>query len=72
MDTFNIIPILLAAFVYLIPSIIAKTKNKHNKIKIYFINFFLGWLLFGWFAALYLSLKKDDRDHPLAVKKLKV
>ncbi|UHA62626.1 hypothetical protein KDJ21_017940 [Metabacillus litoralis] len=24
---------------------------------------FLGWSLFGWLAALYLALKKDQRDH---------
>ncbi|WP_240189863.1 superinfection immunity protein [Bacillus sp. P14.5] len=56
---------------YFIPSFVAKHRNKHNKILIYFINIFLGWILIGWFAALYLALKKEDRDHPLSGKRLK-
>ncbi|MGD6846370.1 superinfection immunity protein [Rossellomorea aquimaris] len=57
-----ILPLILIGFIYFIPSYIASKKNKHNKILIYIINFFLGWSLFGWFAALFLALKKDHRD----------
>lgn len=63
-----ILPLILIGFIYFIPSFIASKKNKHNKILIYIINFFLGWSLFGWFAALFLALKKDHRDQ-LAMNK---
>ncbi|WP_366164078.1 superinfection immunity protein [Bacillus infantis] len=44
------------------PSIIAKRKNKSNRVVIYFINIFLGWSLIGWFAALFLAVRKDQRN----------
>lgn len=58
-----ILPLFLVGFIYFTPSYIASKKNKYNKTFIYFLNFFLGWSLFGWLAALYLSLKKDQRDY---------
>ncbi|MFC4402552.1 superinfection immunity protein [Gracilibacillus xinjiangensis] len=47
-------------FLYFTPSILAARKNSNNKITIYLINFFLGWSLFGWLAALYLALQKNN------------
>ncbi|WP_413775121.1 superinfection immunity protein [Gracilibacillus pellucidus] len=34
------------------------SEKKSNKITIYAINFFLGWIFIGWVAALYLAMKK--------------
>lgn len=61
----EIIPLLIGIVFYFIPSIIAKRKNKSNRVAIYFINLFLGWSVIGWFAALFLAVRKDQRDHVL-------
>ncbi|AGX02045.1 MULTISPECIES: superinfection immunity protein [Bacillaceae] len=58
----EIIPLLIGVVFYFIPSIIAKRKNKSNRVVIYFINIFLGWSLIGWFAALFLAVRKDQRN----------
>jgi len=63
LEFINILPLILIGSIYFIPSFIASKKNKYNKTLIYFINIFLGWSLFGWLAALYLALKKGQRDH---------
>lgn len=62
-----ILPLIIIGIIYFIPSYIASKKNKYNKTLIYTINFLLGWSLFGWFGALYLALRNEQRDQ-LSVK----
>ncbi|MGD6842566.1 superinfection immunity protein [Bacillus infantis] len=64
----EIIPLLIGTFFYFIPSIIAKRRNKSNRVLIYFINLFLGWSLIGWFAALVLAVRRDQQDQMLGRK----
>ncbi|MGD6875167.1 superinfection immunity protein [Bacillus infantis] len=64
----EIIPLLIGIVFYFIPSIIAKRKNMSNRVSIYFINLFLGWSLIGWFAALFLAVRKDHQGQVLGRK----
>ncbi|MGD6855869.1 superinfection immunity protein [Bacillus infantis] len=64
----EIIPLLIGIVFYFIPSIIAKRKNMSNRVSIYFINLFLGWSLIGWFAALFLAVRKDQQGQVLGRK----
>ncbi|KAB8130764.1 superinfection immunity protein [Gracilibacillus oryzae] len=60
MDLFAYIIITVASsFLYFVPSILAFMKNKPNRNRIILINFFLGWTIFGWAAALYLVWKNN-------------
>jgi hypothetical protein len=36
---------------YFLPSIIGH--NKHDALGIFLVNFFLGWTVIGWFAAMF-------------------
>lgn len=42
----------LAAVLYMLPGIIAGARGAENENKIYAVNFFLGWTVLGWIAAL--------------------
>lgn len=50
-----ILGLLIFSFVYFLPSIIAFRRKLPNVIKIFLINFILGWTVYGWFAALILA-----------------
>jgi predicted RNA-binding Zn-ribbon protein involved in translation (DUF1610 family) len=62
-DTGGIIFLLLTALVsigiYFIPYILAKQNKKQNAGAIGALNFFLGWTLVGWVAALVWAMSKD-------------
>ena len=45
-----LILVALGLFVYFIPSIVARGKNRANAI--FVLNLFLGWTLLGWVGAL--------------------
>jgi len=53
----EILLIILAVFLYFIPSIVGKDKN--NAGAIFALNLFLGWTLIGWVVALVWALTKD-------------
>lgn len=38
-------------FGYLLPTLIATTRNHHNAMPIAIINIFMGWTVAGWFVA---------------------
>jgi T4 superinfection immunity protein len=40
------------AHIYFIPSFIAHRRGHHQMMPIFLLNFFLGWSLLGWVAAL--------------------
>lgn len=43
---------LLAVAIYFLPAIIATKRDHPNGVSIIVLNFFLGWTLIGWVAAL--------------------
>ncbi len=43
---------------YFLPVMIAWTNNRRNTSAIFALNFFLGWTLLGWVAALIWALKE--------------
>jgi hypothetical protein len=45
--------------VYFLPTIIAVLHEKHDKVSIFLLNFFLGWSLIGWIVALVWACKND-------------
>ena len=44
---------------YFIPTIIAFSYNRKNKVAIFVLNFLLGWTFFGWVGALVWAFMKD-------------
>lgn len=44
--------IIIAFLFYLLPAIIAFSKNRHNKTAVLVLNIFLGWTLIGWIVSL--------------------
>ena len=48
--------ILAVIFVYFIPTIIAVSREHHNKAAISILNILLGWMLLGWIVALIWSV----------------
>ncbi len=49
--------ILLAVLMYFLPTIIGH--NKRHAAGIFLVNFFLGWTVIGWFAALIWALSSE-------------
>tara|TARA_B100000212_G_scaffold283780_1_gene223979 strand:+ start:60 stop:383 length:324 start_codon:yes stop_codon:yes gene_type:complete len=66
--TFLIFVILLVA--YFFPSIIAGSRNHHNKIAILITNLFLGWTFIGWVVCLIWSFTTKP-DETTIVQNLK-
>jgi hypothetical protein len=54
-----IVPIFLV--VYFLPAIIARSKNKRNRVDILALNLLLGWTLLGWLLALIWACRADPR-----------
>lgn len=40
-----------SVFIYLLPLIIATSRQHHNAVPISFLNIFLGWTVLGWIIA---------------------
>jgi hypothetical protein len=38
--------------IYMIPWGISKSRNHHNSLAIFWLNFLFGWSVLGWFSAL--------------------
>jgi Ni,Fe-hydrogenase I cytochrome b subunit len=52
--------ILLSIFsLYFLPTFIAFTNKRKNKVAISALNILLGWTLLGWVASLVWALMKD-------------
>ena len=45
--------------IYFLSTIVALLRERHDKISIFLLNFFLGWSLIGWVVALIWSFKND-------------
>lgn len=62
MDAEIVIVLLVFAIfciLYFLPSIIAFSNNRKNKVAIFVLNLFLGWTFFGWVGALVWAFMKD-------------
>jgi len=58
MDVFwGLMIILVALFIYFLPSIIAGTSHK-NFSAIFLLNFLLGWTFLGWVVSIVWAVKK--------------
>ena len=53
---------LLIGVVYALPTIIADYRNDRHLIAIWVLNFFVGWTVIGWAAALIWSLTDNVRE----------
>ncbi|MDR2442366.1 MAG: superinfection immunity protein [Deltaproteobacteria bacterium] len=47
--------------IYFIPSYIAYSRKHNNFLPILLINFFLGWTVLAWIAALLWALTNDTK-----------
>ena len=57
-----VLAVLIAGFVYFIPSFMAYRRQHRNRLAILAMNLFLGWTFLGWVGALVWSL--TDRRRP--------
>ncbi len=48
----DIVTVLLAITIYLLPAIIGFIRKKDNKIMLVFMNILLGWTIIGWVVLL--------------------
>jgi len=44
---------------YFLPTIIAFVRERHDKLAIFLLNFFLGWSVIGWIISLVWACKSD-------------
>ena len=51
-----IVLVLLGAFFYFLPAIIASIRKHHNVGAIFMLNLFLGWTFIGWVVAIVWSM----------------
>ena len=61
---------IVALALYFIPSIIAYSREHHNRLAILVLNTFLGWTFLGWVAALVWAATHVQRDAPLTRSQL--
>lgn len=60
MGIFLILLWLWCVAVYFMPSVVAGTRRHANMLGLFWMNFFLGWTLLGWVAALVWALYRSD------------
>ena len=46
---------------YMLPTIIATLRRKHNATAIFIVNLFLGWLVIPWFVTLIWAMLHDSK-----------
>ena len=59
-----IIMLVLFQFIYYIPAMIAMSKKRPDTLKIFIINLFVGWTLFGWVIIFVWVLITNSRQAP--------
>ena len=59
---FGIILLIIVIASYLLPTIIASSRDHPNKVGITILNIFLGWTFLGWLGALIWSVLAIDRE----------
>lgn len=60
MKGLGVLALLLAVVLYFVPSIVALVRGRQGA-SVIVINFFLGWTLIGWVAALALAVSSGER-----------
>jgi hypothetical protein len=68
MQTLIILIVILA--IYLVPTIIAFSREHSNATGVMLVNIFLGWSLIGWFGALIWSVQvaKSEKIKQIEIK----
>ena len=62
-NTTNIIMLLLIVLIYMLPSLIAYSREHPRRQDIAVLNILLGWTLIGWIAIfLWASLAQFERE----------
>jgi Superinfection immunity protein len=54
--------VLIGICTYFLPTFIAFSRNKSNKISILLLNVFLGWTLVGWIVALIWAVSNNENN----------
>ena len=49
--------VVIAALLYIVPSVIAFARHARDKWGILWLNLFLGWTIYGWFQALGMAIR---------------
>ena len=55
MSVWNIIVLIFAIIIYVLPGVIASSREHKNSTAIWVLNIVLGWSFLGWIAALVWS-----------------
>lgn len=66
-DTGNLVLFILLAL-YFLPSVIAFSRDHHDKFGIFALDLLLGWTVLGWIAALVWSLTAVNRPPDVVVR----
>ena len=56
----GILVLLVMMFFYFLPTLIAVSSNKRNRLAIFMLNLLAGWTIIGWVGVFIWSLLKDD------------
>lgn len=54
-----VILMIFGFIIYIIPTIVAYSRNTLNKNTVFVLNLFLGWTVIGWIICLAMAFKKD-------------
>jgi hypothetical protein len=44
---------------YFLPTLVAFVRDRHDRLSVFLLNFFLGWSLIGWVVALVWASRSD-------------
>ena len=66
MESIIILSVIIGLPLYFLPTIIANSNNKKQKLAIFLLNLLLGWTVLGWIGALIWSVVKEDNSHLLS------
>jgi len=56
----GILVLLVMIFFYFLPTLIAVSSKKRNRLAIFMLNLLAGWTIIGWVGVFIWSLLKDD------------
>jgi hypothetical protein len=56
--------VIISVFIYFAPTILAVSRGAPNATSVFTVNPLWGWTVVGWLAALFMSMKMDERSKP--------
>jgi hypothetical protein len=62
MEIASLLAICVFVVSYFVPAIVANRLKATHEISIFWVNFFLGWTVLGWYAALIWTMAETDPD----------